>query len=139
ITYGCGADMLGEQIPALAKEANLAVILGVYNPRDAAEVAAAERLLRRDDLRSTIVACCVGNEAITFRRATLDDVRAVVGRLRAARRVPTTTTEIVQAYGNKDLFDPKICDFSFVNCHALFADVRDPEKAGRWAAGQLKD
>jgi exo-beta-1,3-glucanase (GH17 family) len=134
ITYGCRDGL--EQVPALAREAGLAVLLGVFNPRDEAEVRNAEAILRRDDLRDAVAGCCVGNEAITFRRATLEDIQKVVERLRAARRVPMTTTEIVQAYGDKRLF---AFDFTLFNAHGLFAGVSGPEKCARWAVERGAD
>jgi exo-beta-1,3-glucanase (GH17 family) len=133
ITYGCAAGL--EQIPALAREAHLSVILGVFNPRDAEEVGNAEKLLGREELQGTIVGCCVGNEAITFRRATLADIQKAVERLRQVRLVPMTTTEIVQAYGDEKLFS---FDFTLANAHALFSNIFDPEEAARWAAGRVK-
>lgn len=134
ITYGCKDGL--EQIPPVAAEVGVSVILGVFDPRDETEVANAEALLRRDDLADTVVACCVGNEAITFRRGTIEDIRRAAARLRAARRVPMTTTEIVQAYGDKRLFE---FDFALVNAHAIFSDVREPGRAAEWAVARIKD
>jgi exo-beta-1,3-glucanase (GH17 family) len=136
ITYGCRDGL--EEIAPLAKEAELSVILGVFNPNDEDEVRNAEKLIERDDLKQTIAACCVGNEAITFRRATLDDVRRVATQLRGVRGVPMTTTEIVQAYGDKELFKAPI-DFTFCNAHALFSDVPTTAKGAKWACERLKD
>ena len=123
ITYGCRDGL--EQVPSLAQEAKLSVLLGIFNPRDTDEVRNAEVNLKRANLRHTIVGCCVGNEAITFRRATLEDIQKVMRRLSRARRVPMTTTEVVQSYGNKKLFQ---FDFTLLNAHAIFSEVFAPEQ-----------
>jgi exo-beta-1,3-glucanase (GH17 family) len=134
VLYGCSGGL--EDIAPLAREAKLSAVLGIFNPRDAGEVENAEALLRRKDLQETILACCVGNEAITFRRSTLEDIQKVAKRLSQVRRVPTTTTEIVQAYGDPRLFS---FDFTLVNAHALFADIYDPDQAAKWAVDRVKD
>jgi exo-beta-1,3-glucanase (GH17 family) len=134
ITYGCRDGL--EQIPPLACERGIAVLLGIFNPLDRVEVDNAARLLERAELEPTIVACCVGNEALTFRRARLDEIRKVCGQLRAVRPVPLTTTEIIQSYGNEALFE---FDFTLVNAHALFASVYSTDKAGKWAVGRIED
>jgi exo-beta-1,3-glucanase (GH17 family) len=134
ITYGCRNGL--EQIAPLAREARLSVLLGVFNPRDSVEVENAEALLRQEDLQETIVGCCVGNEAITFRRATLDDIQMVVERLRQVCRVPMTSTEIVASYGDQRLFS---FDFTLVNAHAIFAEIYTPDKGARWALERVRD
>lgn len=134
VAYGCRDGL--ETIPALAREANLSVILGIFNPRDQVEVDHALAVLQDPALRETIIGCCIGNEAITFRRASLEDIQSVAARIRQSSNVPLTTTEIVQAYGDKRLFE---FDFSFVNAHALFADVFEPEKGANWATRRIED
>jgi exo-beta-1,3-glucanase (GH17 family) len=120
----------------VARELGLKVILGVFDPRDVVEVGNAEKLLAQADLLPTIVACCVGNEAITFRRATLDEILATTSRLRRAGSVPFTTTEIIQSYGDERLL--RSFDFTLVNAHALFASVYQPDAGGRWALEQIR-
>jgi exo-beta-1,3-glucanase (GH17 family) len=134
ITYGCRDGL--EQIPPLASERGIAVLLGIFNPRDHREVDNAARLLERAELEQTIIACCVGNEALTFRRANLEEIQNVYGQLRAVRPIPMTTTEIAQSYGNIELFK---FDFSLINAHALFSSVYSAEKAAKWAVGSIED
>jgi len=136
ITYGCKDGL--ETIAALAKEVDLSVVLGVYDPNDEDELGNAEKLLERADLAKTIAACCVGNEAVTFRRATLDDIRQAAARLRGVRAVPTATTEVVHAYGDPELFKAPF-DFTFMNAHALFSDVPTADRGAKWAAARVKD
>lgn len=131
ITYGCAHGL--EEIAPLAKEADLSVILGIFNPNDKVEVRNAVALLKRDDLKRTIAACCVGNEAVTFRRATLDDTRRVATQLRGVRAVPLTTTEIVQSYGEKALYQAPF-DFTLCNAHGIFSDIRTSDRGAKWAA-----
>jgi exo-beta-1,3-glucanase (GH17 family) len=134
ITYGCNDGL--EQIPKLAHDLGLKVILGVFDPRNDAEVGNAEKLLGQDELSRTIIACCVGNEAITFRRATLEEIQAAGRRLRRVRAIPITTTEIIQSYGDERMI--KSFDFTLVNAHALFASVYQPEAGAEWALEQLR-
>jgi exo-beta-1,3-glucanase (GH17 family) len=136
ITYGCRDGL--EEIAAFAKDADLSLILGIFNPTDEVEVRNAEAILKRDDLGRTIAACCVGNEAITFRRATLDDIRRVAEKLRRVRAVPCTTTEIIQAMGKEELSKSPF-SYALTNAHAIFADVSDCVRGAKWATERLKD
>jgi len=134
ITYGCSNGL--EQIPELAREAKLAVILGIFGPHDGAEIKNARKLLGQEELSKTIIACCVGNEAVTFRRATLDEIEQLADQLREVRHVPMTTTEIVQSYGEKRLF---AFDFTLANVHAIFAGIHAPDRAATWAVERAQD
>ena len=137
VLYGCHDGL--ERIPQIAREFDLSVVLGIFNPASETEVRNAIELLKQTSLEDAIIACCVGNESTTFRRATFDQIARAVERLRRVRAVPMTTTEIVQAYGNKRLFDPAIADFTLVNAHALFAGVNEPKAAAGWAAERIRD
>ncbi len=53
---------------------------------------------------------------------------------RPSSRLPYGTAEIVQAFGNPELFK---CDFSLVNAHCLFAGIYDPKNGADWAANQI--
>jgi len=133
-TYGCDNGL--EQIAPIAGETGIAVLLGIFSPRNEDEVANATAILQDPQLKGAIAGVVVGNECVTFRRATLDDIEAVIQQLRQVRSdVPYTTTEIVQAYGNKRLFT--ICDFTSVNAHALFSSVFTAEDGARWAIQQI--
>ncbi len=135
VTYGCRDGL--EQIAPLCREYHLSVLLGLFNPRDLlVEVPNAEKLLAREDLNQTIIACSVGNEAITFRRASFEEIQQVAHRLREVRAVPMTTTEIVQAYGDERLFS---FDFALVNAHALFSNIFRTDEAAKWALQRVED
>ncbi len=137
VLYGCRDGL--EAVPALCRDLGLAVVVGVWDVKDASEVETAGKLLRDDSLAMTIAAVCVGNEAMTFGRANLDDILTVATRLREIRAVPTTSSEIIQKYGNEALW--KEFDFAFPNVHALFntGGDFDPKAAAKWTADRIRD
>lgn len=137
VLYGCRDGL--EQIPPLCQEVGLSVLLGLWDVRDEAEVQRIVGLLTEEKLRGTIVAVCVGNEAVTFRRATLGQLRATAERLREAHAVPVTTSEIVQMYGKEELY--KAFDFALPNVHGLFSVKRpyDPKAGAEWTVARIRD
>lgn len=134
ITYGCNLGL--DQVMPSAARHRLRVILGVWDVQDEQELARAEQILADPAWDDPLVACCVGNETLTFRRATLEQVQASVTRLRrsAPASFPFTTTEIAQAYGKPELWQ---FDFALVNAHALFASVFDAASAVEWTEQQI--
>jgi exo-beta-1,3-glucanase (GH17 family) len=139
ILYGCRDGL--EHIPSVLveKEINFSMILGIFNPSDKTEVDNAITLLCRADLKDAILGICIGNESITFRRADLDTIVQVASRLRTigVATVPTCSTEVVQAYGNRRMFTE--FDFTLANVHALFAEVYDAKDGGKWAIERIRD
>jgi exo-beta-1,3-glucanase (GH17 family) len=134
VLYGCGDGI--EKVVVIASELKFRVILGIWFPEEN-EVSIAESLLRRQDLRDTVVAVCIGNETQTFRRCSLEKIRESAKRLRGSRRVPISTTEVIQRYGNEELL--REMDFLFPNVHPLFAmRPDDPVKAGHWTLDQVR-
>jgi exo-beta-1,3-glucanase (GH17 family) len=135
ITYGCALGL--EAIPALAREFDLSVLFGIFNPKDATEVKNAAALLEQEELAGTLVGVCVGNEALAFKRATFKEIQQAAQQLNQVRRVPTTTTEIVDAYGDSKFFSA--FDFTFPNIHAIFYGIHAADKAAAWAAERAQD
>jgi exo-beta-1,3-glucanase (GH17 family) len=131
-TYGCKDGL--EAVAPVAKELGMAMLLGVFDPRNEDELKHAQSLLEQEDLEDTIAGVVVGNEALTFRRASMKDIESAVKRLRAVRSVPMTTTEVVQSYGDARLFS--MCDFTLANAHAVFAGVFDPRSGADWVMTQ---
>ena len=115
-----------------------AVILGVWEPKSAAEldgVAAAARQFHGE----LALAVCVGNEGITFGRYEPEDLTIAAARLRQTlpADVPLTTTEplatsqspVVLAFG----------DFLLPNIHPVFDAPQLPaDAAAAWVRQQAK-
>jgi exo-beta-1,3-glucanase (GH17 family) len=116
-------------------DANRAVLAGIFNPNNKEEVKNCKALLANPDLNDTIVAVVVGNETLTFRRGTLDDIEAVIKELKSLRAIPCTTTEIIQSYGSSRLLD--LGDFVLVNVHGIFAGKLQPAACAKWTTAQI--
>ena len=125
------------RIVALAKELKFrAVLLGVWQPKSAAEVDGAARLAEQfhNDLALGV---CVGNEGVTFNRYEIDDVEFAVARLKRSlpAGVPLTTSEPLEAYKSERL--QAIGDFLAPNIHPVFhAEHLDAAAAAQWAIDQ---
>ncbi len=96
VTYASARGQ--DAIPRLAAELGFrAVVLGVWDPRDAAELERAIAAAR--EAPRVVVALCVGNEGLFFERYTPDDLRAALARVRAALPgVALTTSEPFALY-----------------------------------------
>ena len=120
ITYGAHSG--GETIPAIAKELGFrAVIIGVWNPADEAEVANA--LAAWGAAPETVVGLSLGNEMVFGRRGTWPDyARAIETIRKKAPGLPLTMTEPFAVF----LDDPEapsvlgMVDFLAVNIHPVF-------------------
>lgn len=132
-TYGCDHGI--EQVCGIAAELELKILLGIFDPNNATEVANCKALLADSNLTSAIAGVVVGNETLTFRRGSLADVQRVMKELREVSDAPMTTTEIVQAYSNQRLFT--ICDFTLINAHGIFAGKFDPLECADWTINQI--
>lgn len=81
-------------IPRLAEEFGLRVTLGVWISRDLQrnerEIAKAIELARRE---RSVIRVVVGNEALFRREVTVEQLSAYLDRVRAAVKVPVTTSE----------------------------------------------
>jgi exo-beta-1,3-glucanase (GH17 family) len=123
-----------EAIPAIAAELKFrALVLGVWNPADEAEIDAALQAARR--FPQLVDGISLGNELLFARRTEPAALLAVIARLRAQLpAMPLTITEPFHVY-----YDPALApllgelDFLLVNVHPIFQpwfrDAPDPAAA----------
>jgi exo-beta-1,3-glucanase (GH17 family) len=95
ITYSSARGQ--DAIPLVAAQLGFrAVVLGVWDPRDAQEL---ERAIAAARDTPAVVALCIGNEGLFFERYGVDDLRAVLARARLALPdVALTTSEPFALY-----------------------------------------
>jgi len=125
------------RVLAVAKELKFrAVILGVWDPKSAAEldgVAALAKLHEADFALGVVV----GNEGVTFKRYEADDIALALARLRPAlpKAVAVATSEPLFMY--KEAFARDFGDFLAPNIHPVF-DQKDlpPAEAAAWARAE---
>lgn len=126
-----------DQLPEIAKQIGFqGFVLGVWNPKDKQELAAAARLGKA----KLVDAICVGNEGLDV-RYDWEVLRDAMRTLRESTGVPITTTEQIDDYGRSELCDPREVDWLFPNIHPVFQNVTDPRKAAQWTvfmAGELE-
>ena len=121
------------RLVAVARELEYrAVLLGIWDPKSAAEVDGAASLVEQfgDELAIGVI---VGNEGLTFGRYEEDDVRMAGQRLR--RRlgddVPLTTSEPLVGYERE--FVMQFGDFLAPNIHPVFdRPALNAEDAAAW-------
>jgi exo-beta-1,3-glucanase (GH17 family) len=118
-----------EHVPAVARALGYrAVVLGVWDPGDEAEVASAVRLARA--YRELVVSVAVGNEGLFWRRYDWATLARALARVRAELPgVPATTTEPFAVY----LDDPppgflEAQDLLLPNVHPTFEPWFRPER-----------
>jgi exo-beta-1,3-glucanase (GH17 family) len=130
ITYGANGTL--DSIPQLAKEAGFAqVVMGVWNPLDADEMAAAVRAAPFVD------GYLVGNEGIGDGRYSFDGVRDAIHNLRAATGKPVTTSERIDAYSSDELL--ALGDWVSPIVHPYWYDWKQANYAAEWTAEQYAD
>lgn len=114
-------------IPRLAQEAGFeGMIIGVWDPTDDDELAAAERASRYP----VVAGYSVGNEGLDV-RYDLKTLTEVMDGLRRETGKPVTTAEQAgDYYENSPLWS--IGDWTFPNAHPYFAGRRDPQDAVAW-------
>lgn len=108
------------------------VLVGIWNPRDRAEVRRAIRLRRCAD------GYVVGNEGLTFGRydrATLD---ATIRLVRQMSGRPVTTRETLAAYA-ADPSLARVGDWLFPTLHPWYADHRESQDACGWTIHAYHD
>ena len=117
-------------IPKLAQETGFeGMIVGVWNPTDENELAAAEQASRYP----VVAGYSVGNEGFDV-RYNLKTLTNTMDRLRRKTGKPVTTTEqAADYYENSPLWN--ISDWIFPNAHPYFAGLRDPQEAVTWTNG----
>lgn len=132
ITYGCKLPVLRE-LPALAEETGFTgLILGIWDPLDEEECAAACALARRD----IVVGLCAGNEGLGSRYSYEELVRAM-DRLRTATGKPIATTEEIGDY-----LEPRVLtlgDWVFPNVHPVYQGRNTLMPGIRWTIGAYRD
>jgi exo-beta-1,3-glucanase (GH17 family) len=122
------------RILAVAKALKFrAVLLGIWDPKSAAEVDGVAELAR---LYHKVMALgvLVGNEGITFKRYEAEDLTIAADRLRARlpRGIPMATGEPLVGY--KRAFVRDFGDFLAPNIHPVFDRPQlGPEAAAAWA------
>jgi exo-beta-1,3-glucanase (GH17 family) len=103
------------------------VLVGIWDPRDRAEVRRAIRLRRCAD------GYVVGNEGLTFGRYDRAALDAAITRVRQATGRPVTTRETLAAY-ERDPSLAHIGDWLFPTLHPWYADHRESQDACGWTA-----
>lgn len=135
VTYGSERTL--QHIPRLAREEGFqVVVMGLFNIRSLEEFSNAVAAAPFVDGYS------VGNEGLEsppcsqgwYSRSELEDV---INRLRTATGKPVTTTEQIDDY----FCDPTLLDlgdFIFPNAHPFWHNLRLPQPAAEWTAGQFE-
>lgn len=140
VLYATHEGLTERIVEAAVDQGFRALLLGVWDPRSEAEIAAAADLIRRH-CRQIACALVIGNEGINDNRYTLDDVRRAAARVRARLPedviLPITTSEPSGDYGWRPLRD--FGDFLAPNIHpAIDQAARDPEAAADWVHGRAR-
>ena len=117
-----------------------AVLFGVWDPKSAAEIAAATDLIARY-CRQLACALVIGNEGLNDDRYTLEDVARAAERVRAALpgdlAIPISTSEPSADYGWRPL--RAFGDFLAPNIHpAIDQAARAPEEAAAWTRARAR-
>jgi exo-beta-1,3-glucanase (GH17 family) len=131
ITYG--ATGILDRIPQLAKEIGFEqVVMGVWNPLDADELARAIAAAQFVD------GYIIGNEGLGDGRYAFDDLRQAMEQVRAATNRPVATTERPEEYYGVDgLLD--LGDWLAPTVHPYWHAVKEPAQAAAWTAQQFAD
>jgi exo-beta-1,3-glucanase (GH17 family) len=101
------------------------VLVGVWDPRDRAELRRAIRLKRCAD------GYVVGNEGLTFGRYSRDELAAAIERVRRATGRPVTTRETLKAYADYPSL-LRLGDWIFPTIHPWYAEQRGSQEACGW-------
>jgi exo-beta-1,3-glucanase (GH17 family) len=125
------------RILAVAKSLKFkAVLLGVWDPKSAAELDGVAELARQYE-KDFILGVLVGNEGITFKRYEPEDLTIAAARLRGKlpAGVPLGTSETLA--GCKLEFVQGFGDFLAANIHPVFDEPKlGPDEAAAWAREQ---
>ena len=108
------------------------VILGIWDPLDEAECAAACELAQHD----VVVGLCAGNEGLGRRYSYAQLVEAI-DRLRTATGKPVTTTEELGDYAEPRVLS--VGDWVFPNAHPVYHGRNTLAPALRWTVGAYRD
>lgn len=126
ITYGSDVEAIADVASVLGFRA---MLLGVWNPFDAAEISKALRIVRAH--RNLIIGLVVGNEGVLNGRYGVVGLCEAMNGVRTAARKPVTSTETVDVIlGEPNLV--RCSDFITVNAHPYFSSQKDPANAVKW-------
>lgn len=125
VTYSAKGK-LGNELLTIAKETGFqGVIVGIWDPANSDEVAAA----KRSATSAIVFGFCVGNEGLMEHRYSLDALEKAIRDIRETTKKPVTTTEIIQRYDSSLL---TFVDWAFPNAHPYFAGILEPDRAVTW-------
>lgn len=120
VTYGAHSG--GERVPAIAEELGYrAIVIGIWNPSDEREVAAALAAWRAHP--RLVAGVSIGNEMVFGRRGTWDDYAKAIAALRArAPELPVTVTEPFAVFLDDPAAAPVLAELDFLaaNVHPVF-------------------
>ena len=123
VTYGANGVL--SEVPALAREAGLAVVMGIWMPGDLQETEAAVAAAPYVD------GYVIGNEGLFFGRYGLQTLEKAVMELRRKTCLPVTTTEVLSLYyTGEELL--RLGDWVFPNAHPYWQGITDPMEAVIW-------
>ena len=105
--------------------------MGIWNPKDAQEIAAAKNAANIP----IVLGFCVGNEGLR-KRYQLSELSETINNLKKATNKPVTTTEEVDDYGDARVLS--LGDWIFPNVHPYFHNWIEPNKAVRWTKEAFK-
>jgi exo-beta-1,3-glucanase (GH17 family) len=125
------------RILAVAKDLKFrAVILGIWDPKSAAEVDGVAELVQFYE-KDFALAVLVGNEGITFKRYEWEDVKIAAARLqrKLPKAIPVSTSEPQAGYQSERV--RAFGDFLAPNIHPVFHQAHLPAaSAAVWAREQ---
>ncbi len=125
VTYSA-KGRLGNELLTLAKAAGFqGIIIGVWDPKDTTEIAAAKQAA----MSEIVLGVCVGNEGLINGWYSLEALEAAIRDIRAATKKPVTTTETLDRYDAKLL---RLVDWVFPNARPYFSHVTEPTSAVTW-------
>jgi exo-beta-1,3-glucanase (GH17 family) len=133
VTYG-SSGVLGRELPALAEsEGFKGLVVGVWNPKNTEEIAAAKAAASNP----VVIGFCVGNEGLG-KRYSFQELAHTMQDLRNATRKPVTTAEeIDDYYQQRELLS--IGDWLFPNAHPFFHDRLSPKSAVEWTRREYEE
>jgi exo-beta-1,3-glucanase (GH17 family) len=125
VTYG-SSGFTGRELPALAEANGFGgLIVGVWDPKNAGEMAAAKGAASS----RIVLGYCVGNEGMN-ERYRMSELSSAMQNLREATGKPVTTAEQIEKYDNEVL--RQAGDWVFPNAHPYFNHELDPIDAVPW-------
>ncbi|HIE28043.1 TPA: hypothetical protein EYP66_12225 [Candidatus Poribacteria bacterium] len=130
VTYGAELTT----IPRIAEEVGFrGMLLGVWAPNNADELAKAKEAAKSD----IVLAVIVGNEGLMSNRYDFATLKRAVEEMAEATGKPITTTEVVELYTtNKELL--KLGSFLAPNAHPYHYSVKEPRQAVEWTVKTFK-